>query len=66
MSSHQIGKGSSPSVDIPFSVLSHNRLGLPPPQILHDLLFSEALGMTAYSKEHLATYAKFGGKQHVL
>ena len=66
LSSYQIGKGSSPSVDILFSILSHNRLGLPPPKILHNLLFSEALGMTAYSKEHLATYAKFGDKQHVL
>jgi len=47
-------------------MLSYNRLGLPPPQILHNLLFSEALVMTAYSKEHLATYAKFGSKRHVL
>ena len=66
LSSYQIGKGSSPSVDILFSILSHNRLGLPPPKILHNLLFSEALVMTAYSKEHLATYAKFWDKQHVL
>lgn len=66
MSSQQIGKGLSPFVDILFSILSHNRLGLPPPKILHNLLFSEALVMTAYSKEHLATYAKFWDKQHVL
>lgn len=44
LSSYQIGKGSSPSVDILFSILSHNRLGLPSPQILHNLLFSELLG----------------------
>ena len=44
MSSHQIVKGLSPSVDILFSILSHNRLGLPPPKILHNLLFSELLG----------------------
>lgn len=55
MSSHLIGMGLSPSVDILFSILSHNRLCLAPPQILHYFLFSEALGMTAYSKEHLAT-----------
>ena len=66
MSSHLIGMGLSPSVDILFSILSYNRLGLPPSKILHNLLFSEAIGMTAYSKEHFATYAKFGGKQHVL
>ena len=36
----------------------------PPPQILHKLLFSNALGDTAYSQEHLKTmvYAKFGGQ----
>ena len=66
MSSHLIGMGLSPSVDILFSILSHNRRCLAPPQILHYFLFSEALGMTAYSKEHLATYAKFWDKQHVL
>ena len=34
------------------------------PQILHKLLFSNALGDTAYSQEHLKTmvYAKFGGQ----
>ena len=34
------------------------------PQILHKLLFSNALGDTAYSEEHLKTmvYAKFGGQ----
>ena len=34
------------------------------PQILHKLLFSNFLGDTAYSQEHLKTivYAKFGGQ----
>ena len=34
------------------------------PQILHKLLFSNAIGDTAYSQEHLKTtvYAKFGGQ----
>ena len=34
------------------------------PQILHKLLFSNALGDTAYCQEHLKTmaYAKFGGQ----
>ena len=34
------------------------------PHILHKLLFSNALGDTAYSQEHLKTmvYAKFGGQ----
>ena len=43
--------------------IPHNTLCLPP-QILHKLLFSDALGDTAYSQEHLKTmvYAKFGGQ----
>ena len=37
------------------------------PQILHKLLFSNALGDTAYSQGHLKTmvYAKFGGANKV-
>ena len=43
--------------------IPHNTLCLPP-QILHKLLFSNALGDTAYSQEHLKTmvYAKFVGQ----
>ena len=50
-------------VGILYFRIPHNTLCLLP-QILHKLLFSNALGDTAYYQEHLKTmvYAKFGGQ----